>query len=137
MIANNYGCEVFVIEIPIILKYTFLLHFIACMIFGLVFFLSPEIYVDIVAWLFLDPFAGRVMGSLFLGFGVAAFLGYNASTWEEVRILVFADIVWGFFWGNFNDLEDNRVSNHTRNCLGRSRASSVLLGALLVLLYQH
>ncbi|MHA1909321.1 MAG: hypothetical protein ACW98Y_18635 [Candidatus Thorarchaeota archaeon] len=84
-------------EIPSILKYTFLLHFIACMIFGLVFFLSPEIYVDVVAWPFLDPYAGRVMGSLFLGFGVASLLGYKASTWEEVKILVLADIVWGIF----------------------------------------
>jgi tryptophan-rich sensory protein len=67
------------------------------MIFGLVFFLSPEIYVDVVAWPFLDPYAGRVMGSLFLGFGVASLLGYKASTWEEVKILVLADIVWGIF----------------------------------------
>lgn len=81
-------------EFPNILKYTFLLHFIACLIFGLIFFLSPEIYVDVMAWPFLDPYAGRVMGSLFLGFAIASFLGYQASTWEEVKILVFANIVW-------------------------------------------
>ncbi len=81
-------------EIPSILKYTFLLHFIACLILGLIFFLSPEIYVDVTAWPFLDPYAGRIMGSMFIGFAITGYLGYKASSWEEVRILVYADITW-------------------------------------------
>jgi hypothetical protein len=85
------------LEIPKILKYIFLLHFIVCMIFGFLFFLSPEFYVDATGWPFLDPAAGRVMGSGFIGFGVAALLGYRAATWEEVKIIVIADIVWGSF----------------------------------------
>ncbi|MFW9920704.1 MAG: hypothetical protein ACFFED_13960 [Candidatus Thorarchaeota archaeon] len=59
--------------------------------------MSPEIYVDVMAWPYLDPYAGRVMGSLFLGFAAAGFLGYRAATWEEVKILVLADIVWTLF----------------------------------------
>ncbi|MFW9907574.1 MAG: hypothetical protein ACFFEF_03290 [Candidatus Thorarchaeota archaeon] len=84
-------------EIPSILKYTFLFHFIACLVFGVIFFLSPEIFVDLVAWPFLDPIAGRVLGSMFLGFAVASLLGYRASSWEEVKIVVLADIVWTVF----------------------------------------
>ena len=79
--------------IPNVLKYTFLLHFIACMVFGVIFFLSPEFYVDMTSWPFLDPAAGRVMGSAFLGFGVAALFGYRAASWEEVKILSIGDIV--------------------------------------------
>jgi len=89
--------EVFVVEIPSILKYTFLLHFIACIIFGFLFFLSPEFYVDVAAWPFLDPAAGRVMGSGFLGFGFAALFGYRAASWEEVKIVVIGDIVFTLF----------------------------------------
>ena len=82
---------------PSILKYTFLLHFIVSMIFGFLFFLSPEFYVSATAWPFLDPAAGRVMGSAFLGFGFAALLGYRAGSWEEVKIIVIADIIFTLF----------------------------------------
>ena len=42
----------------------------------------------------VDPVAGRVMGSLFLGFGFGSLFAYRASSWEEVRILVLADLIW-------------------------------------------
>jgi hypothetical protein len=87
------------VENPTFLKYVFLLHFIACMIYGFLFFLSPEFYVDATGWPFLDPAAGRVMGSLFIGFGVASLLGYRAASFEEVKIIVIADITWGIFAG--------------------------------------
>ena len=67
------------------------------MIFGFLFFLSPEFYVDATAWPFLDPAAGRVMGSAFLGFGFAALFGYRAASWEEVKIVVICDIVFTLF----------------------------------------
>ena len=66
-------------------------------ILGFLFFLSPEYYVSITGWPFLDPAAGRVMGSMFIGFAVASLLGYRAASWEEVKIIVLADIVWCFF----------------------------------------
>jgi len=67
------------------------------MIFGFLFFLSPEFYVDATGWPFLDPAAGRVMGSAFLGFGFAALFGYRAASWEEVKILVIGDIAFTLF----------------------------------------
>jgi hypothetical protein len=53
--------------------------------------------VDATAWPFLDPVAGRVMGSAFLGFGFAALFGYMAASWEEVRIFVIGDIIFTLF----------------------------------------
>ena len=79
------------------LRYIFLLHFITGIILGFLFFLSPEFYVDLTGWPFLDPAAGRVMGSTFLGFAVAALLGYRAASWDEVKIIVLANIVWCLF----------------------------------------
>ena len=84
-------------EISNILKYTFLLHFIVCMIFGFLFFLSPEFYRDVTAWPFFDPTTARVMGSGFLGFGFASLFGYRAASWEEVKIVVIGDIVFTLF----------------------------------------
>ncbi len=83
-------------EIPTFLRYIFLLHFIACAVFGVLFLFGTEFYVSAVGWPFLDPAAGRVIGSLFLGFTVASLLAYRAASWEEVKIIVIADIAWTF-----------------------------------------
>ncbi|MFW9804355.1 MAG: hypothetical protein ACFFFC_16985 [Candidatus Thorarchaeota archaeon] len=84
-------------EMPSILKYVFLLHFIVCMIFGFLFFLSPEFYADATAWPFFDPVAARVMGSGFLAIGIASLFGYRAASWEEVKIVVICDMVFTLF----------------------------------------
>ncbi len=84
-------------EIPSILKYIFLLHFIVAMIFGVWFFLGVEIYGDLVGWPWMDPVSGRIMGSMLIGYGVASILGYRATSYEEVKILVIAEIVWCLF----------------------------------------
>jgi len=85
------------VEIPSILRYIFLLHFIVAMIFGVWFFLGVEIYGDLVAWPWMDPVSGRIMGSMLIGYGVASILGYRATSYEEVKILVIAEIVWCLF----------------------------------------
>lgn len=87
----------FVVEIPTILKYTFLIHFIVCMFFGFLFFLSPEFYHDVTAWPFFDPTTARVMGSGFIAIGIASLFGYRAASWEEVKIVVICDIVFTLF----------------------------------------
>ena len=81
-------------EVASFLKYIFLLHFIVSIVFGFFFFLGIEIYVDLMSWPFLDPVAGRVMGAMLIGFGVSSFLGYKAASWEEVKIIVLAEIIW-------------------------------------------
>lgn len=79
---------------PNILRYTFILHFLVSMVFGFLFFLSPETYTAATGWPFFDPVAGRVMGSAFLALGFASLYGYRAATWEEVKIVVIADIIF-------------------------------------------
>ncbi|MFW9886522.1 MAG: hypothetical protein ACFFEX_19210 [Candidatus Thorarchaeota archaeon] len=84
-------------EMPSILKYIFLIHFIVSIIFGVLFFLSPEFYRDLTAWPFFDPTTGRVMGSGFLAFAITSLFGYMATSWEEVRIIVLGEIVFTLF----------------------------------------
>ena len=84
-------------EIPSILKYTFLLHVIISMIFGFWYFLSIESWADLTGWPFMDPTSGRVMGALMIGFGFASILGFRATSWEQVEIIVLADIIWEIF----------------------------------------
>ena len=84
-------------EIPNILKYTFLIHFIASIVFGFVFFLIPEIYSDAVGWPFNEPAAARGLGSAFIGFAITSLFGYRATSWEEVKIVVIGEIVFTLF----------------------------------------
>jgi len=81
-------------EISKILKYTFILHFIVSMVFGLWYFVSIESWADLTNWPFMDPTSGRVMGAMMIGFGITSLLGYRASTWEQVEIVVLGEIIW-------------------------------------------
>ncbi len=64
-------------EISKLLKLMFLIHFFVAVIFGLVFTFIVEIYVELVAWPYLDPVTGRTLGAMFLGFAVASLLSWR------------------------------------------------------------
>ncbi|MHA2020753.1 MAG: hypothetical protein ACW96N_03500 [Candidatus Thorarchaeota archaeon] len=81
-------------QYPSFLKYTFLIHIIIALVYGIMFLFLPMVYIDLVVWPFADLAAARMIGALFLGYGIAAFFGYKAETWEKVEILVLANLVW-------------------------------------------
>ncbi|MFX0108832.1 MAG: hypothetical protein ACFE7R_11140 [Candidatus Hodarchaeota archaeon] len=81
-------------EIPKILKYTFIFHFIVSIVFGLWYFLSIESWAELTGWPFMDPTSGRVMGAQMIGFGFTSLLGYRAKSWDQVEIIVLGEIVW-------------------------------------------
>ena len=96
-------------EISKLLKITFLIHFFVSAIFGLVFTVIIELYAEIVAWPYLDPVTGRVLGAVFLGFAVASLLSWRETKWESVKIIVQMEITWlalgtaVHFWAIFTD----------------------------------
>ena len=79
------------------LKYIFLIHFLISLVFGVLFFLSPEYIVTATGWPFLDPVTGRVVGAMFLGWAFTSLFGYRATEWSEVKIVVIGDIIWTLF----------------------------------------
>ena len=79
------------------LRYIFLIHFFVSLIFGIVFFVSPEYITTVTGWPFLDPVAGRVLGSMFLGWAFTSLFGYRATDYSEVKILVLGEIIWTLF----------------------------------------
>ena len=81
-------------EIPKILRYAVILHFIVALIFGLWYYLSIESWALLTGWPFMDPTSGRVMGAMMLGFGITSLLGYRATSWEQVEIIVYGEIIW-------------------------------------------
>jgi len=81
-------------QISKLLKITFLIHFFVAVIFGLVFTVIIEIYVELVGWPYLDPVTGRVLGAIFLGLAVASLLSWRETKWESVKIMVQMEITW-------------------------------------------
>jgi hypothetical protein len=77
-----------------LLKLTFLIHFFVAVIFGLVFTVLVEFYVDFVGWPYQDFITGRVLGAVFLGFAAASLLSWRETKWESVKIVVQMEIVW-------------------------------------------
>jgi hypothetical protein len=76
------------------LKYIFLIYFIACLIFGIIYFVSPEFIADATGWPWMDHAAGRVLGAMFLGYAIGALFCFRATEWSEVKIMVMANMVW-------------------------------------------
>jgi len=77
-----------------LLKLTFLIHFFVAVIFGLVFTVLVELYVDFVGWPYQDFITGRVLGAVFLGFAAASLLSWRETKWQSVKIVVQMEIVW-------------------------------------------
>ena len=91
-------------EIPTILKYTFLLHMIIAFVLGAWYFIAPETWVTLTDWPFYDPSVDRVMAAFMIGLGVTSLLGFRADSYEKVEIVVIGEIfatlfaAIGMFW---------------------------------------
>ncbi len=82
-------------EIPTVLKYTFIIHMIVAFVLGAWFFIAPNTWVDLVGWPYYDPSVDRVMASLMIALGVTSLLGFKADSYEKVEIIVIGEIVYG------------------------------------------
>lgn len=76
------------------LRTTFLVHFILGLIFGLLLLLIPETYLGMFSWKVVLPSVYRLVGAAILGFTMSSWFGYRAATWDQVRIVVLAELVW-------------------------------------------
>ncbi len=76
------------------LKITFLIHAIVGGIFGLTYLLIPDTFGDMVNWPVTDTEMYRVVGAAILGFTAGSIWAYQATSWEAVKIIVQAEIVW-------------------------------------------
>lgn len=87
------------------LRTTFLVHFILGLIFGLIMLIIPETFLRLFNWEVQEPTVYRWVGAAVLAFTASSWFGYKASTWDQVRIVVLAELVWAplatlvNFWG--------------------------------------
>ncbi len=76
------------------LKITFLLHSICAFLFGIGLYFIPEITVGALNWTPVDPTMSRFVGAAMLAISFKSWLGYRASSWESVRIIVMFEIFY-------------------------------------------
>jgi len=69
------------------------MHFITTLIFGVWYFLSPESWVTLTGWP-TETASGRLLGAALIMMAVGSFLGYRATSWEQVELYVTMEIVW-------------------------------------------
>jgi hypothetical protein len=74
------------------LKTTFLVHAIFGIVFGLSYLFVPTTVGGLFGLDASDP-AWRVLGVTLIAFGVSSWLGYRASDWSQVAIIVETEIV--------------------------------------------
>ncbi len=76
------------------LRYTFLVHAVVCLIFGLGFLLVPAMVAGLYQMSAYDPFTSRALGAGLLGLAVSSWFSYRAARWDEVRIVVQMEIAY-------------------------------------------
>jgi hypothetical protein len=76
------------------LKVVFLVHALVGLIFGLGYLVIP---VTVAGWFNMpltdEPYM-RLIGAAILGFSATSLVGFQAHSWEEVRIVVQGEFVW-------------------------------------------
>jgi hypothetical protein len=87
--ANKGGETLVEKQIPYGLKITFLVHFIAGIIFGLGQLLIPEIMMGMIGFSIQEPTISifRMVGAAVLGFTTSSWFAYKETLWDRVKIV--------------------------------------------------
>ncbi len=73
---------------------TFLIHAMFALIFGIAMYPKPGIWAASVNWVPFDPTMTRAFAAALLALGVSSWLGYRATRWEQVQIVIQTEIVF-------------------------------------------
>jgi len=76
------------------LRYTFLVHMIVAVIYGLPMLIVPGGFLQIFDWAPIDPLMTRVTGAALLGFAWSSYRGWRAAGWDQVWRIVEAEAVF-------------------------------------------
>lgn len=82
------------------LKWTFFIHFIITLFFGVVFTILVDFYLQIIGWPYLDPVTLQLLGFTFHAFALSSFIAWRATEWEKVKTIVIMEIAW-FMGGTY------------------------------------
>jgi len=75
------------------IKLTLILGFIVSIVYGLWFLISVESWVAMVNWPYLDPYAGRTIGSIYTALAIVCLKAFKErDEWEKIEntVILFA-----------------------------------------------
>lgn len=75
------------------LKFTFVIHIIIGLIFGIGLYVVPDMFYGFFGMAFIDPL-GRAFGAIMLALTIGSVLALFTRDWARVRILVELEIFW-------------------------------------------
>ena len=77
-------------------KYTFLAHAIVSLVMGVPLLLMPGEFLPLFGWeeTGVDPLVTRILGAGVLALGWSSYRGWRAMDWDQVRIVVEAEVVF-------------------------------------------
>src|SRR5512136_2623870 len=76
------------------LRLLFLVHFVAGLIFGLLYLFIPGTFLGWLGVTVPEDLPYRVIGAAVLAFTASSWYCYKNPEWERVKIVVLAEIVW-------------------------------------------
>ncbi len=79
--------------VPPSLRFWFVVHFIADILFAIPLLIAPEILLRPLGWTVVDPVVSRVVGAALVGIGGESLLGRNADL-ASFRTMLRLKILW-------------------------------------------
>ncbi|MFX1448815.1 MAG: hypothetical protein ACFFCG_11885 [Promethearchaeota archaeon] len=76
------------------LKWTFFVHSILTLFFGLVFTMLVNFYLEIIGWPYFDPIMLQLFGFTSYAFSLSSFIAWKETEWEKVKTIVIMEIAW-------------------------------------------
>lgn len=78
------------------LKWTFFVHFIVTLFFGVIFTMLVDFYLEIIGWpvIYFDPIMLQLLGFAFYAFALSSFIAWKETEWEKVKTIVIMEIAW-------------------------------------------
>jgi hypothetical protein len=76
------------------LRLLFLVHFVAGLVFGLLYLFIPGTFMSWLGAPVQDELPYRIIGAAVLAFTASSWYCYKNPEWERVKIVVLAEIVW-------------------------------------------
>jgi len=76
------------------LRYTFLVHAVVAVLFGLPLLIIPGRWLQLLGWAPIDPIMARLVGAALLALGWGSFRGWRAAVRSDVEILLQVEAVF-------------------------------------------
>ncbi|MFW9811561.1 MAG: hypothetical protein ACFFF9_03830 [Candidatus Thorarchaeota archaeon] len=78
--------------VSIVLKYTWILHFLVTIFFGVALFVVPDVFFGSMGWP-VEIAMDRSFGSMFIALAIISLLAFREESFDRVEILVILEIL--------------------------------------------